>query len=74
MEPVSLNNLLKYSVHNMKACKKEEACSFSTKANHKERRLDERNAFQMLVSSDEQSPGEQVCFFLSEQIGSMKIW
>lgn len=33
---VSLNSLIKYSVQEMKACKREEACSFTTKANQEE--------------------------------------
>lgn len=34
VEPVGLNSLIKYSVEDMKACKREEACSSTTKANH----------------------------------------
>lgn len=54
VEPVSLNSLMKYSVQDMKACKREETCSFTTKANHEETDWkNKKSDFQMLVNTDE---------------------
>lgn len=42
----------------MKACKREEACSFTTKANHEKTECKKKKSdFQMMVSADEWSPG-----------------